>query len=294
MATIYKSEAGKWMVLDEYKKIIAAWPVENKQHQIPTSYGETFVIESGNPENPALVLLHGSLSNSFTWFGDVALLSERYHVFAVDLIGEAGFSAESRPIYKSGAYQMWLGEVIARLGVEQCAIAGLSLGGWMALRYATVHPEKVSSLVLLCPGGLAMQRRDFLLRMLLHKITARGNRSKAIGGVLGMDGGNPEETEKMRKALDFILLIMKNEKPRYATLPVFSDAELSRLTMPILVVFGESDMLLNAKKSIDRIQHLAPNVTSVLLPGVGHAVIGQAERILDFLACVPSRPMHTL
>jgi len=105
-----------------------------------------------------------------------------------------------------------------------------------------------------------------------------------------MNGGNPEEAEKMRQALDFILLITKHEKPRYATLPVFGDAELARLAMPILVVFGENDMLLNARKSVDRIRRLAPNVTSVLLPGVGHAVLGQAQRISDFLAGIPSRP----
>lgn len=75
MAGIYRNEAGKQAVLGEYRKILAAWPVSNKQYQIPTSYGETFVIVSGNPKNPALVLLHGSLSNSFTWFGDVPLLS---------------------------------------------------------------------------------------------------------------------------------------------------------------------------------------------------------------------------
>lgn len=55
-------------------------------------------------------------------------------------------------------------EVIKGLGLTDCSIAGLSLGGWMALRYATVYPERVTDLVLLCPGGLAMQRRDFLLR----------------------------------------------------------------------------------------------------------------------------------
>ncbi len=282
MTTIYKSEAGKQKVLAEYRRILADWPVDNKQYHIVTSYGETFVIESGNPTSPALVLLHGSLSNSFSWYGDVTLLSERFHVFAVDLLGEAGLSAESRPAYQSGAYEQWLDEVIARLGVKQCAIAGQSLGGWMALRYATIHPDKVSHLALLCPGGLARQRRDFLFRVLLRSIAARGDQSKVINGVLGIDEGI-SDTDEFRRTLEYILLINQYEKPRYATLPVFSDGELSRLTMPILVIFGENDMLLNAKKSIGRIELTAPNVTSVLLPNVGHAVLGQVERIRDFL-----------
>ncbi|WP_152392816.1 alpha/beta fold hydrolase [Paenibacillus guangzhouensis] len=283
MASIFRSKVGKQKIMNAYSKIIAEWPVENKQHRISTSHGETFVIESGSPEYPALVLLHESLSNSFSWIGDVALLSERFHVFSIDLIGEAGFSDESRPPYKSGAYEQWLGEVLTRLGVEQCSIAGVSLGGWIALRYATLHPDKVNKLIVLCPGGLAMQRRDFLIRALLHKISARGNKSKEIGGVLGMDTRNPEEADNMRKALEFVLLITKYEKPRFATFPVFSGAELTRLTMPILVIFGDRDFLFNAEKSIDRIRQFASNVTSVLLPGVGHAILGQTARINDFL-----------
>ena len=43
MTSIYKSESGKQMILDEYKNILAAWPVKNKQYQVPTSYGKTFV-----------------------------------------------------------------------------------------------------------------------------------------------------------------------------------------------------------------------------------------------------------
>ncbi|WKY47694.1 alpha/beta hydrolase [Eubacteriaceae bacterium ES3] len=284
MTTIYKSEEGKLAVLSAYQNILAAWPLANKQYKVKTTYGDTFVIETGNPENPPLVLLHGSLSNSFSWFSDVPLLSEQYHVFAIDLIGEAGFSAESRPHYKSGAYEQWLDEVVGALDIEQCSIVGLSLGGWMALRYATVNPGKVQNLILLCPGGLATQRRDFMPRMLLKNIFAHGNRTKAIGGALGMDVKAPDKMAAMRKAFEFIQLITKNEKPRFGKLPVFGDAELNKLTMPILVVFGDSDILLKAEKSIERIKRLTPNSTTVLLPGVGHGVLGQAQRILNFLS----------
>ncbi len=284
MTTIYKSAQAKQAVLDGYRQFLAAWPVKNKQYTVPTTYGDTFVIESGDPAHPPLVLLHGSQSSSFSWFGDVPLLSEQYHVFAVDLLGEAGLSAENRPEYESGAYQQWLDEVLAALAAQPCAIVGMSLGGWMALRYATVHPQKVSRLALLCPGGLAMQRRDFLLRLLMQRIASLGNRQKAVGSVLGMAPADPAQAAAMRRVLDYIVLINQSEKPRYQILPVFSDAELARLTMPLLVVFGEDDILLNAPRSIARIAHIAPHARTVLLPGVGHAVLGQTQRVLSFLA----------
>ena len=279
MQSIYKTDAGKQAILATYKGILEAWPVPNKQYTVRTAYGDTFVIESGNSGAPALVLLHGSMANSFTWFSDVPALSEHYHVFAVDLIGEAGFSAESRPAYQSGAYQKWLDEVLGRLGITSCSMVGLSLGGWMALRYATAFPEKVDRLVLLCPGGLFRERRDFLWKSLLMKLQ-KGGVDKTVRGMMG---GGQAEADGMEKVLAYIALIGRQEKPRMAKLAIFSDKELARLTMPVYVLFGDSDIVLRAEESVARIARIAPNVQSEILPNTGHAVVGQSQRILKFL-----------
>jgi pimeloyl-ACP methyl ester carboxylesterase len=279
MQTIYKSEEGKRAILATYKGILEAWPVPNKQYTVRTAYGDTFVIESGNSGAPALVLLHGSMANSFTWFSDVPALSEHYHVFAVDLIGEAGFSAQSRPAYQSGAYEKWLGEVLGQLGIASCSMVGLSLGGWMALRYATVFPEKVDRLVLLCPGGLFRERRDFLWKSLLMKLQ-KGGVDKTVRGMMG---GGQAEADGMEHVLAYIALIGRQEKPRMAKLAIFSDKELARLTMPVYVLFGDSDIMLRAEESVARIRRIAPNVQTEILPNTGHAVVGQAQRILKFL-----------
>lgn len=90
MENIYKSEVGKRVVLGQYRKILTCWLVENHQYEVETRFGSTFVIESGSKDNPPLILLHGSVSNSFTWYGDVALLSNTHNVYAIDIIGEAG------------------------------------------------------------------------------------------------------------------------------------------------------------------------------------------------------------
>ncbi|WP_083760898.1 alpha/beta fold hydrolase [Alkaliphilus metalliredigens] len=135
----------------------------SKQYTVETSFGHTFVIESGSRDNPPLLLLHGSVSNSFTWYGDVASLSKTHRVYAIDIIGEAGLSAPSRPSYESGAYPLWLNETIDALGLNTCSIMAMSLGGWMALNFATTYPDKVNNLVLLCPGGLAPEKAIFFM-----------------------------------------------------------------------------------------------------------------------------------
>lgn len=278
MRSIYKTQEGKREILATYQGILQAWPVPNKQYTVKTAHGDTFVIESGESGAPALVLLHGSMSNSFTWFSDVPALSQSYHVFAVDLIGEAGFSAENRPAYQSGAYQQWLDEVLRELGIASCSMVGLSLGGWMALRYATVFPQKVQKLVLLCPGGLFRERRDFLWKSLLMKLK-KGGVNKTVLGVMGEHA----RADGMEQVLAYIALIGRQEKPRMARLALFRDDELARLAMPVYVLFGDSDIILRAEESIARIARLSPSVQSEILPNTGHAVVGQAQRILKFL-----------
>ncbi len=43
---MYKSDAGKQEILGMYREILAAWPVQNRQYEVQTSFGPTFVIES--------------------------------------------------------------------------------------------------------------------------------------------------------------------------------------------------------------------------------------------------------
>lgn len=63
----------------------------------------------------------------------------------------------------------------------------------------------------------------------------------------------------------------------------FDDATLGRLTMPILLIVGEQDPMLDPVETIARLKANAPQVEILSLPDVGHAVIGQTAPILDFL-----------
>lgn len=281
MENIYKSEAGKREVLGQYRKILASWPVENHQYEVETSFGPTFVIESGSKDNPPLILLHGSVSNSYTWYGDVVSLSKTYNVYAIDIIGEAGLSAASRPSYKSGAYALWLNETIHALGLNTCSIVAMSLGGWMALSFATTYPDKVDKLVLLCPGGLAHEKASFLWKAIFFSLLGKWGQLqtlKLVGGKI-----SSSSLSGLREGLTFASLTFKYFKPRTAKMPLFSDQSLYQLTMPILMLFGDSDQLIPASKSIKRLKQFAQRARIELLPDTGHLIVSQADRILKFL-----------
>lgn len=276
LADLYKSEAGKREVLGQYRKILDSWPVENRQYEVETRFGQTFVIESGSRDNPPLILLHGSVSNSFTWYGDVAAFSTAYNVYAIDVIGEAGLSAPSRPSYDNGAYAQWLHDTMDSLGLGACSLVAMSLGGWMALDFATTYPDKVDKLVLLCPGGLAREKAGFLWKALFFSLFGKWGQQR-IRQLAGVTGSGESI------AFAFTSMTFKHFKPRTARTPLFDDSSLSRLKMPIYMLFGESDRLIPASRSAERLRQTAQHAKIELLAGTGHLILNQTDRILNFL-----------
>lgn len=103
MRGIYKSAEGERVVRELYLKFLKHWPVPNEQFHVPTREGETFVAVSGAKDAPALVLLHGASGNAAMWMGDIAAWAGHFRAFAIDVIGDAGLSAPSRPPYDAAA-----------------------------------------------------------------------------------------------------------------------------------------------------------------------------------------------
>ncbi|MEU7002602.1 alpha/beta fold hydrolase [Nonomuraea sp. NPDC046570] len=167
MSTIYKSEAGANEIQRRYREVLRTWPVPAEQVRVPTREGDTFVVVSGPEDAPPLLLLHGSGANTAMWQGDITSWARHFRTYALDLIGEPGLSAPSRPPLASDAYERWLDDVLEGLGITSTSIVGASLGGWLALDYATRRPERVTRLALLCPGGVGRQKMGWMLKALL-------------------------------------------------------------------------------------------------------------------------------
>ena len=129
MKSLYKSIEGERAVRERYLEILKHWPVPNQQLRVPTREGETFVVSCGHPDAPPLLLLHGSMANSAMWMGDVAAWAAHFRVYAVDVIGDAGLRAPSRPPLASEAHALWLDDVLERLGLRSVSMVGVSLGG---------------------------------------------------------------------------------------------------------------------------------------------------------------------
>jgi pimeloyl-ACP methyl ester carboxylesterase len=213
--------------------------------------------------------------------GDVAILARRFRLYAVDMIGEPGFSAPSRPPLASEAYAVWLDEVLAGLGAERAALVGISLGGWLALDYATRRPERVNALALLCPGGVgATKSLLWVLPLMLLGPVGRNIVMKRLGV-----GAVTREASPAIKAFGaFMDLIQANFRPRRERLPRFNDAALQGLKVPVLAILGGRDAILAMDEARARLTANVAHADIRWLPDAGHFLVGFGGEIDGFLA----------
>lgn len=276
MESIYKSAAGESAVMALYDALLARWPVPYETLTVPTRHGDTFVMACGSPSAPPMILLHGAGTNSAIWAGDVVEYSRKYRVYLLDLLGEPGKSSPNRPAWDSPAYAEWLEDVLNALRVQKAIFIGLSQGGWSALKFAVTQPERVDKLILLTPGGIVPDKATFLLQVLPLMMLGQWGIRRINRMVMGGQ-------EVSKEVVEATALITTHFKARIGTLPLFTDAELQRLTMPILLLIGSKDVLRDAAKIIARLNPLVPNLTASVIPDGGHALLNTTGRVTAFL-----------
>jgi pimeloyl-ACP methyl ester carboxylesterase len=277
MNNLYRTPAGEAEVMALYDKALAFWPVPHHDLRVATRLGETFVIASGPEGAPPLILLHGAGSNALSWMGEVGAYCAHFRTYAVDIPGDPGRSAPSRPSWNGSAYGEWLADVFDGLKIERAAVLGLSQGGWNALRFAALYPERVTRLVLLSPAGVTADRGSFLLRAIFYTRFGKKGAEALNRYVFGGDKIDPA-------ALAFMNTIMANFKPRIESLKTFTEAELRRITMPVLLLGGAKDAIRDVTKISLRMADFVPGLTTHIFPDRGHVLVNTSQLVIPFLS----------
>jgi pimeloyl-ACP methyl ester carboxylesterase len=272
---VYKSTEGRKAVLEVYESYLSKWPVDYEEITVVTRYGNTYMIVCGDVGLPPMILLHGTNSNLTMWIGEIADYAKHFRVYSIDIPGEPGKSEEKQYPLNSPAYHQWMEDVLNALSLKKAIIAGISLGGWMAVNFSVRYPERVEKLVLLCPSGIGPQRISFLLKAFPFMFQG----DKGLENISKLVFGNQPVLDD---AINYSVLISKNFYLR-TFVPIFADDHLKRLTMPVLLFAGDQDVLLDSKKTVARVKKLLPHAETHLLPGVGHVLIHLKEDIISFL-----------
>ena len=149
-------------------------------------------------------------------------------------------------------------------------LSGSSLGGGLALRFATEHPEHVARLSLISPAGAPLKRRDIQrLRRLFHADESNGMRlliqalfhkppwyGSLLGRELQRQLGRP---------------IVRSILSQLESIPTLTPEAVAQIDCPILLIWGQSESVLPRHCLNWFLEHLPENAYIEQPFGYGHA-----------------------
>ena len=250
--------------------------------RVPVRDTELFVTGTGSG-TPVLVM-HGGLGVDHTYFrpwldalGDVAELTFYDH---------RGNGRSARPSLDDVDHSTWVADADAlrgSLGHEQVVLLGHSYGGFLALRYALAHPDRVKALVLVSTAA-AMQHWERVHENLdLHSATPAQRRA--------FEDRPFEDDADMLSTLQALLpLYFHRPEPDLmatlsASMVASSEAsaaggrcladydvreDLGRISVPTLVLAGRHDFILPPDVTAEPLAAGVPGAELVVFERSGH------------------------
>lgn len=220
-----------------------------------------------------LVCVHGFGGDKETWLLMAPWLPRRLRTVLVDLPGHGRSSAVTPDRCGARAQAAALAAFLDHLGIARAVIAGNSMGGGIALRFARDYPDRVAGLVLVASVGpvvvaneltRALERGENLLvpdshektDAFLRTVTARPPRvPRAVQRYV------TAERVARQAALDVIFRGWSSA----ADVP----ADLEAITAPALVIHGARDRIVHPATA-DHLAARLPRARRVILDGIGH------------------------
>jgi pimeloyl-ACP methyl ester carboxylesterase len=201
---------------------------------------------------PAILLLHGTGASLHTWDAWAAALSPSRRVVRLDLPGFGLTGPEPRGDYRLETYVELVAHFAAKLGIDRFALAGNSLGGTIAWRFAVAHPAQVTALVLVDAGGYPRATPPPLVFRLgrmpvISSLMAHLDPHALVARTLRQTYGDPARvTPALVERYEELALRPGNRAAFAARSAVpYEDrtAALRELKLPVLILWGERDAL---------------------------------------------------
>ena len=243
---------------------------------------------------PAL-FVHGLGGNSSNWTDLMWLLSDDVHAVAPDLPGFGRSGPAASGVYSPQGQADFLAEFVERTFAEPVHLFGNSMGGAISLQLAGRHPELVRSLTLVSPALPDLMPMRTNIQLPIIALPGVGDRvatriaklpvERRVQATLNMVYADPASVppQRVREAQEDAALLAT--KPWVGTalqaalrgiLATYFDRGpdapwklADRITVPVLLVYGQQDKLVNARAARRASKHFR-HCRVMVVPHSGH------------------------
>jgi pimeloyl-ACP methyl ester carboxylesterase len=222
---------------------------------------------------PPLIFNHGILMDRSIWEEQIDDLKDSYRCLAIDAPGhgESSPAAMGIDFYEYGDM---LTEVAQQLGIEQAVWLGQSMGGFINLRLALRHPDKVKGLVLIDTQAHSEDADKRAQYEAFLKVSLEDGVGEDLANILIMllfgetFAGRPESDVWRKK------LMTQDIKARHAMVRAVFERDdvhdrLGEIRVPALVIHGREDVAIEPERAEELARDL-PDATVQFIDECGH------------------------
>ena len=239
--------------------------------------------EYGDRRNPAILFLHGIRLGRDIWAQHARLLVDKYHVITVDLPGHGSLASVpfSAPT---------IGHLLDNIIEQRCSspplIVGYSLGGYVAIDYASHRPERTRALVL---SGCTVDFEGW--RTWPYEISARLSELIPLQWY-DLVTGHLLHLMLPKAWADLVVQIPFNRsvfvRSSDMARKVRFSQRLGRYRKPVLILNGEFDLIFRIDER--RFLRRVPQARLRIVPSVDHTL--PMRRVAEFTAIVKDFADH--
>lgn len=243
-------------------------------------------LEGGNFSKPVLILIHGFSGEKDNWAIMAPQLKQHFHIIAPDLPGFGENERSSDLGFDNESQTRRFHAFVTALGLKRPHLAGNSMGGWIALRYAMEYPDDLASLTLIDSAGVLgdtpselqelaadesynplilkdISDSDRFLQFVSHKPPRIPARLKPVFHA---------DALRYRDQLDAIFWVIAREMRDGAL-----NHRLHEVRVPTLIIWGREDRVIH-RSSVAALQNGIPHAQAVVLDDIGHVPMVEAPK----------------
>ncbi|MCG7943255.1 MAG: alpha/beta hydrolase [Candidatus Thiodiazotropha taylori] len=257
--------------------------------------GQVYLRTAGNPNKPAVVMVHGLGDEASTCWEDILQrLKKDYFIFTFDLPG-FGRSTKQNALYSPVNYARLIHQLTDKHVGKPFHLVGHSMGGAISLQFTHSYPAAVKTLTLISAAGILHRQAytKYLAPLGVDKVLNQYNvfnerKVTDLAGTLmsALEKRYPVNMDLLINLEPFRNKVLRGDPSAIAGLALVQN-DFSRIPetvhQPTLIVWGEQDKIAPVRTGYV-LESLMPDARLELIPNGGHvAFIDQPELFHDML-----------